>query len=212
MGGRVFGGHGLGSTLRPPPKTPPLATPPSQSHPPHNTTPLTTPPLQRHHPHTDRTCWAGNGMGSVQQWDMRANKMNRGLRGAEGSVKSITLHPHRPLLLTASLDKSVRVYDTRTRALLGRGYTKQPVHVAVFLPDEVVEVGRGGEGGAGGVGEGETQRGKRVRGDEGGDGEDVGSGDVGGGGATKIKKKKKSGKGDKKSGKGENKTKRSTVA
>lgn len=85
---------------------------------------------------TGRGCWAANGVGLVQRWDLAANSMGSGLRGAEGAVKAVVLHPQRRLVVTAGLDHQLRVYDSRSRALLGRVYAKQPLQCMVVLPDE----------------------------------------------------------------------------
>lgn len=82
-----------------------------------------------------RGCWAGNGMGLVQKWDLAANSMGSGLRGAEGAVKAIAEHAQRGLVLTAGLDHRLRVYDGRSRSMLGQLYAKQPLQCVLVLPD-----------------------------------------------------------------------------
>lgn len=109
-----------------------------------------------------RGCWAANGVGLVQRWDLAANSMGSGLRGAEGAVKTIAIHPQRQLVVTGGLDHRLRLYGTRSRALLGQVYAKQPLQCAVVLPDAPAPSrGEGGPGKRAAEEDGESEGNKR---------------------------------------------------
>ena len=48
-------------------------------------------------------------------------------------MKSISLHPSRPLLASVGLDRHLRIHDTRTRQCLAKLYLKQILTAVEFL-------------------------------------------------------------------------------
>lgn len=70
-------------------------------------------------------CWAADSTGRIQLLDARIHKPQSSLKGHGGAVRSISLHPSRPLLASVGLDRHLRVHDTRTRECLTKLYLKQ---------------------------------------------------------------------------------------
>lgn len=70
-------------------------------------------------------CWAADSTGRIQLLDARTQKPQSSLKGHGGAVRSISLHPSRPLLASVGLDRHLRIHDTRTRECLTRLYMKQ---------------------------------------------------------------------------------------
>lgn len=78
--------------------------------------------------------WAANGAGTVQLWDIKANKMMDVLKGAGGSVRSLSLHPEEPLIASVGLDRWLRVHHTGTKKQLAKVYLKQQLTGVTWCP------------------------------------------------------------------------------
>jgi len=71
-------------------------------------------PIQSSFAHTDAYVASGSESGDVMFWDLVAGgKPVHTLRGHAKAVASIAFHKEDPVLLTASYDSTVRVWDQR---------------------------------------------------------------------------------------------------
>eukprot|EP00884_Botryococcus_braunii_P019892 jgi/Botrbrau1/6587/Bobra.0189s0014.1 len=78
--------------------------------------------------------WAGNAVGALRAVDLRVGRLQEGLKGSSGSIRALSTHPSLPLLVSAGLDRFLRVYHTGTRALAAKVYLKQAVTAVQFCP------------------------------------------------------------------------------
>ena len=51
------------------------------------------------------SCWAADNRGQIQTLDVRTQKLQSSLKGAGGALRSISLHPSKPLLASVGLDR-----------------------------------------------------------------------------------------------------------
>jgi ribosome biogenesis protein NSA1 len=77
-----------------------------------------------------------NGLGQVEAFDFRAGRFCGAVKGIAGSVRTLALHPDRPVLLSAGLDRFLRLHDTATRRPLGKVYLKSQLTGAQFCPTD----------------------------------------------------------------------------
>eukprot|EP00798_Chlamydomonas_sp_ICE-L_P015724 gene15724-21844_t len=83
--------------------------------------------------------WVANARGDIEALDLskgdKGGFMQGAIRGAGGSVRMLSLHPgESSLMVSAGLDRHVRVHDTSTRRGLCRVYMKQQLCSVAFLP------------------------------------------------------------------------------
>lgn len=78
--------------------------------------------------------WAANGQGYVEVLELAASRMHGAMKGAGGSIRSLSLHPEEPLVAAVGLDRYMRVFSTTTRKQLCKTYLKQQLTGVVFAP------------------------------------------------------------------------------
>ena len=79
--------------------------------------------------------WAANGMGKIECLDLRMNKLQGSLKGPEGAVKSLALHPELPIIASVGLDRFFRVHNVNSKALLCKLYLKQQLTAVAWSPE-----------------------------------------------------------------------------
>lgn len=99
-------------------------------------------------------CWVANGLGQVEVYDFRAGRFAGAIKGIAGSVRSLALHPDRPVIASVGLDRFLRLHDTGSRRSLGKVYLKTllthvdfcPADVSMAAPVTEEKVGQKGSG------------------------------------------------------------------
>ncbi|MDP2436737.1 MAG: hypothetical protein Q8P67_13390 [archaeon] len=92
-------------------------------------TPFTT----IHCPVEGHRFYTGDSTGNVFQWDMRHSGKQMGkYKGISGSVRSIDTHPSGRFVVTAGLDRHVRIHETESRFLVSKFYMKQKLNAVIW--------------------------------------------------------------------------------
>jgi len=76
----------------------------------------------------------GNSAGYMSEIDLRTGKQTSGFKGNAGSIRSIVCHPTQPYVLSAGLDRFLKVYDLNTRKMLKKIYMKSNLN-SIILSD-----------------------------------------------------------------------------
>lgn len=72
------------------------------------------------------TVFVGTGSGDLASFDMRTGKLLGSFKGkCSGSIRSIAMHPELPVVAACGLDRYLRIWNTKTRALLAAVFLKQ---------------------------------------------------------------------------------------
>lgn len=80
-------------------------------------------------------CWVADAQGRIEAYDVRAGRFIRSLKGVTGSVRSVALHPTRPLIASVGLDRFLRLHNTgRGGKSLEKFYLKTELNCAAWLP------------------------------------------------------------------------------
>jgi WD40 repeat protein len=75
----------------------------------------------------------GDAVGAMRTLDLRTQRVVASFKGFSGSIRSITYDDSEPLMIAGGgLDRFVRVYDTKTRALKNKCYVKQQINQLLF--------------------------------------------------------------------------------
>ncbi len=77
-----------------------------------------------------------NRPGTIKLWDVRTGKLLRTLKGHRDKIAALAYHPDKPLLASASFDKTVKLWnlDTGTEVMTLTGHTHN-VHDVAFSPN-----------------------------------------------------------------------------
>ena len=65
-------------------------------------------------------CWIADSHGQIGCLDFKLAKVQRSLKGVAGSVRSLTIHEEANVILSAGLDRYLRLHDLATRKSLAR--------------------------------------------------------------------------------------------
>jgi len=76
----------------------------------------------------------GDTAGYLKRWDLPTLHPSGSFAGHVGAIKSLCAHPTLPYITSASLDRSLLVWNVETRQLLRRLHLKQRLHCALFVP------------------------------------------------------------------------------
>ncbi|CEF66507.1 WD40 repeat and WD40/YVTN repeat-like-containing domain and WD40-repeat-containing domain-containing protein [Strongyloides ratti] len=66
----------------------------------------------------------GNAIGEMGLFDLRTQRLVHKYKGASGSIRSIVAHPYLPYVVSAGLDRFVRLHDMKKHVLIKRYYGK----------------------------------------------------------------------------------------
>uniref|UniRef100_A0A0K0F696 WD_REPEATS_REGION domain-containing protein n=1 Tax=Strongyloides venezuelensis TaxID=75913 RepID=A0A0K0F696_STRVS len=66
----------------------------------------------------------GNAIGEMGLFDLRTQRLVHKYKGASGSIRSIVCHPYLPYVVSAGLDRFVRLHDMKKHSLIKRYYGK----------------------------------------------------------------------------------------
>lgn len=76
----------------------------------------------------------GTTRGYMQLLDLKANKCTKTFTSFTGSVTSITCDPVEPFVISASLDRFIRVHNLETKELVFKVYMKQSLTNVLVKP------------------------------------------------------------------------------
>lgn len=74
----------------------------------------------------------GNSAGYMADIDLRTGKQVGGFKGNSGSIRSIVCHPSQPIVVSAGLDRFLKVYDLTSRKILKKIYLKSNLNSIVL--------------------------------------------------------------------------------
>eukprot|EP01116_Phalansterium_solitarium_P023004 TRINITY_DN7848_c0_g1_i2.p1 TRINITY_DN7848_c0_g1~~TRINITY_DN7848_c0_g1_i2.p1 ORF type:complete len:447 (-),score=124.45 TRINITY_DN7848_c0_g1_i2:77-1417(-) len=74
----------------------------------------------------------GDTLGYMYQFDVRTGRLMGTLRGSGGALRGIEMHDNMPLVVSAGLDRHLRVHNTSTRALTCKVYAKLRMSALLF--------------------------------------------------------------------------------
>ena len=80
-------------------------------------------------------CWVADAQGKIEAYDLRAARFIGSLKGVTGSVRSLALHPTRPLVASVGLDRFLRLHNTdRGGKSVDKLYLKTELNCVAWLP------------------------------------------------------------------------------
>ncbi len=65
-------------------------------------------------------CWIGDSQGQIGCLDLKIGKVQASLKGAAGSVRSLTVHEEADIIISAGLDRYLRLHSLGTRKPIAR--------------------------------------------------------------------------------------------
>jgi hypothetical protein len=82
---------------------------------------------------SERLLYVADTAGGLVQWDLRTQRRLATLKGAAGSIRSMTISPDGRHLACVGLDRFLRVYSTATHQLESAIYLKNRLSTCAFL-------------------------------------------------------------------------------
>ncbi|MBM4072653.1 MAG: WD40 repeat domain-containing protein [Planctomycetes bacterium] len=77
----------------------------------------------------------GLQFGAVQLWELKSGKLLQGFYGHEGAVSGVAMFPDGRRVISAGLDKTIRIWDVETRQEVRRFAAGAGVHALALSPD-----------------------------------------------------------------------------
>jgi len=82
----------------------------------------------------DTNLVVGDVQGHLARFDVATMRINGHFKGFTGGIRSLDIHPSKPLLASCGLDRIVRVHHLSTRKVVGEVYVKQKLTDVKFCP------------------------------------------------------------------------------
>ena len=75
--------------------------------------------------HDQSVAYVANNHGNLFGFDMKTQRMAHKFKGHQGGIRQIAVHPEEDLIVSAGLDRWLRVFSMSTRKCLGQVYMQQ---------------------------------------------------------------------------------------